>query len=181
MSRAVEIHHMKSHLLEDSVARCLTMYSVTSSPLWIILDLLMRAVPSTCFPSCHYWILTGGRTRTMAVFFKAFGETLQTWRKGARFNSLELCCRIAPVDGENFTRLWYSWPCLCLPWNASALWSQHLGSEGGKESSMHCLYKRAVKHPEAFPTVQISQVCFKGSLFFIIFLYFYMYSVIVFC
>lgn len=90
---------------------------------------------------------------------------------------------MVPMDGGRT-----SWICGTLglvfvfPENVSTLWSQHLGSKDEKESSMHCLYKHAVKYPKAFPTVQISRVCFKWFLFFfIIFLYFYMYSVIVFC
>lgn len=51
MSWAVEIHHMKGNLLKDLVAHCLTMYSVTSSPSWIILNMLIYLdVPSTFFP-----------------------------------------------------------------------------------------------------------------------------------
>lgn len=41
MSWAVDIHHMKGNLLKDLVARCLTTFSVTSSPLQIILNVLL--------------------------------------------------------------------------------------------------------------------------------------------
>lgn len=167
MSWAVEIHHMKGDLLRDSVARCLTMYSVTSSPLRMILSIFMPRCAQYLSPSCHYWILTGGRNRTMAFFFKAFGETLQTWRKGTRFNYLKtVCCRTVPTDrGRTSLICGTLGLVLVFPENVSTLWSQHLGSKDEKESSMRCLYKHAVKCPKAFPTVQISRVCFKWFLF----------------
>lgn len=59
----------EGNLLKDLVAHCLTMYSVTSSPLRIILNILIPRCSQYLFPSCHYWILTGGRNRTMAFFF----------------------------------------------------------------------------------------------------------------
>lgn len=80
MSWAVEIHHMKGNLLKDLVARCLTMYSVTSSPLWIILNMFMPRCSQCLFPLMS--LLNFDRRKEwndgFFFFFKAFGETLQT-------------------------------------------------------------------------------------------------------
>lgn len=63
---------MKGNLLKDLVAHCLTMYSVTSSPSWIILNILIYLdVPSTFSPhvTTEFW-QEEGIERWLFFFFK---------------------------------------------------------------------------------------------------------------
>lgn len=137
-------------------------------------------VPSTS-PLVSLLILTGGRNRMVAFcVFKAFGETLHTRREGTRFNYLKtLLPHSASGCGKTSQICGTLGLVSCLLWRHTSLWSQHLGSNGEKESSMHCLYKSAVSSPK--PSLLYRSLTSALSDFFIIFLYFYMYSVIDFC
>lgn len=104
--------------------------------------------------------------------FKAFGEILHTHKKRTRLD-YNLCCHIVPVDVGNATNLGYFWPCPLSSEDISVKPAFRCEIKGKL-----CLSVHPQCAPQASPTVQMSHVCFDFS---IIFLYFYMYSVIDLC
>lgn len=107
--------------------------------------------------------------------FKAFGETLHTQREGTRFDYLKT---LLPHSASRCGNRHKSVVLLAL----SSVFPEDVSVKPASKCEIKgkqcvCLYNPQCA-PQAFPTVQISHVCFN---FFIIFLYFYMYSVIDFC
>lgn len=146
---------------------------------------MLGCCPSSSLPQCHYWILTGQRNRALVFLFSELSVKHYMHRgdlKGTRFNCVNCLLPFSAFDkGKNFTNQWYFLP--CLPWKhlCEATVQSHLKMK--RKNCMRCLYNTHSEIPQSFfPTVHSSRACFKWFLFFtfIIFLYFCMYSVIVF-
>lgn len=158
------IHHLKGDL-RDRTACCLTMSSVTVS--------MPRR--SQDFPLVTTDLDGKKEQDDRFLCFKAFGETLQTQREGTRFDYLKT---LLPHSASRCGKRHKSVVLLAL----SSVFPEDVSVKPASRCEIKgkqcvCLYNPQCA-PQAFPTVQISHVCFD---FFIIFLYFYMYSVIDFC